>query len=183
MTKDHESNLWKGLAAGVAAGLAASWIMNQFQSLWGKLAEGIEKSHGAQSLQQGSPPEPPNINEDEEDDATERVASAISETVFDRELTEREKEKAGAAVHYGFGATTGAMYGALAEVAPGVTACNGLLFGAAVWVVADEAVVPALGLSKPPSQYPLSIHAYALSSHLVYGLTAEVVRRAARRIM
>ena len=183
MSKDHEDSVWKGVAAGVAAGLVASWTMNQFQALWGKLAEGIEKSHGAQSLQQGSPPQPPDINEDEEDDATERVASAISETVFDRELSESEKEKAGAVVHYGFGATTGAMYGALAEVAPGVTVCNGLLFGAAVWAVADEAVVPALGLSKPPNQYPLSIHAYSLSSHLVYGLTAEVVRRAARRIM
>ena len=183
MSKNHESNIWKGLAAGVAAGLVASWTMNQFQRLWSKLAEGFEKPHGAQSMQQGSPPQPPNRNDDEDDNATERVASAISETVFDRELTESEKEKAGAAVHYAFGATTGAMYGAVADIAPGVTACKGLLFGAAVWVVADEAVVPALGLSKPPNQYPLSIHAYALSSHLVYGLTAEVVRRAARRIM
>ena len=134
-------------------------------------------------MQQGSPPQPPNRNDDEEDDATERVASAISETVFDRELTESEKEKAGAVVHYGFGASTGAIYGATAELAPGVTACSGLLFGTAVWAVADEAVVPALGLSKPPTKYPLSVHAYALSAHLVYGLTTEVVRRAARRIM
>lgn len=183
MNKNHESNLWKGLAAGAAGGLVASWTMNQFQALWSKLAKGIEKPHGAQSMQQGSPPQPPNRNDDEEDNATERVAAAISETVFDRELTESEKEKAGAVVHYGFGTSTGAVYGALAEVAPGVTLCNGLLFGTAVWVVADEAAVPALRLSKPPTEYPLSIHAYALSSHLVYGLTAEVVRRAARRIM
>lgn len=183
MNKNNESNLWKGLAAGVAAGLVASWAMNQFQSLWSRLAEGFEKPHGAQSMQQGSPQQPPNRNDQADDNAAERVASAISETVFDRELTEGEKEKAGAAVHYGFGISTGAIYGAAAEVAPSVTACSGLVFGAAVWLVADEAVVPALGLSKPPTQYPLSIHAYALSSHLVYGLTSEVVRRAARRIM
>ena len=183
MSKNNESDLWKGLAAGAAAGLVASWTMNQFQALWSKVAEGIEKPHGAQSMQQGSPPQPPTRNDEEDDNATERVASAISETVFDRELTESDKEKAGAVVHYSFGTSTGAIYGAAAEVAPVVTACSGLLFGAAVWLVADEGVVPALGLSKPPTQYPLSIHAYALSSHLVYGLTAEVVRRAARRIM
>ena len=33
MGKDYESNLWKGLAAGVAVGSAASWTMNQFQAL------------------------------------------------------------------------------------------------------------------------------------------------------
>ncbi len=183
MGKNHERNLWKGLAAGVAAGFVASWTMNQFQALWSKLAEGFEKPHGAQSMQQGSPSQPPNRNDEEDDNATEKLASAISETVFDRELTESEKEKAGAVVHYGFGASTGAIYGAAAEVVPGVTAYSGLLFGAAVWAVADEAVVPALGLSKPPTEYPLSTHAYALSSHLVYGLTTEVVRRAARRIL
>ena len=86
-------------------------------------------------------------------------------------------------MHYAFGASTGAVYGAMAELAPGVTAGSGLMFGAAVWVVADEAIVPALGLSKPPTEYPLSVHAYALSAHLVYGLTAEITRRAVRRFI
>jgi len=184
MRKGYENNLWKGMAAGVVGGLVASWTMNQFQALWSKLAEGSERSHGAQSMQRGSPPQPsPAKNDEEQDDATERVASAISETVLDRELTKSEKEKAGAVVHYGFGTTTAAIYGAAAELAPGVTVCNGLAFGAAVWLVADEAIVPALGLSKPPTEYPLSIHVYSLSSHLVYGLTAEIVRRATRHVL
>jgi hypothetical protein len=41
-------------------------------------------------------------------------------------------------------------------------------------------VLPALGLSKPTTEYPLSTHAYALASHLVYGLTTEIVRGAVR---
>jgi hypothetical protein len=36
------------------------------------------------------------------------------------------------------------------------------------------------GFTEGPMAYPLSIHAYALSSHFVYGVTAEVVRRAVR---
>jgi uncharacterized membrane protein YagU involved in acid resistance len=71
----------------------------------------------------------------------------------------------------------------LAEVAPGVTAVAGLPFGTLVWAAADEGLVPALGLSKSPAEYPLSIHAYALASHLVFGLTTEVVRRGVRGVL
>ena len=50
-----ERSVGKGLAAGAAGGLVASLVMNQFQALWGRLMEDSERSHGAQSLQQGSP--------------------------------------------------------------------------------------------------------------------------------
>jgi len=43
--------------------------------------------------------------------------------------------------------------------------------------------LPLLGLSKGPTEYPLSIHVYALASHFVYGLTAEAVRRAVRNAL
>ena len=186
VSERREGDVLKGLLAGVAGGLAASWVMNQFQSTWGRLQEGIEKPHGAQSLQEGSPQHGAGRelreqgSDEEQDDATERVANLISTGVFDHELTEAEKHRAGAAVHYAFGAATGGMYGALAEVLPGVTAGAGTAFGTFVWAAADEGMVPALGLSKSPSEYPLSIHAYALASHLVFGLTAEAVRRAVR---
>ena len=183
------SDVWKGLAAGVVGGLVASAVMNEFQALWGRLVEGEERAHGAQSLQQGSPDHGVGRelrergSDDADDDAPERLANAISVGLFDQELTKREKEKAGTALHYAYGTSMGALYGAAAEFAPGVTTGEGALFGAAVWVTADEGVVPLLGLSKKPTEYPLSIHAYALASHLVYGLTTEVVRRAVRRAL
>ncbi len=181
-----ESNVWKGLAAGAAGGLVASVIMNQFQALWGWLAEGVDRSHGAQSRQQGSPGRgvggelQKRGSDEEQDDAAMRVANAISEGILKRELSKEEKHIAGAFVHYAFGITTGAWYGVTAELVPGVTAGAGLPFGAFVWLTADEGVVPALGLSKAPTEYPLSIHAYALASHLVYGVTTEMVRKAVR---
>ncbi len=118
--------------------------------------------------------------DEEQDDASERLANAIAIAAFDQELTEREKEAAGTAFHYAMGATSGALYGALAEIIPEVKAGVGVPFGAAVWLIADEGLVPALGLSKSATEYPLSIHIYALSSHLVFGLTIELVRRAVR---
>ena len=187
--KQDGGDVLKGLAAGVVGGLAAAWAMNQFQALWGRLAEGEERPHGAQSLQQGTPEHgvgrelQERGSDEEEDNAAVRAANAVSEAVFDHRLTKAEKETGGMVAHYAMGAASGAIYGAAAEVFPSATVGAGLPFGAAVWLVADEMVVPALGLSKPPAEYPLSIHAYSLASHLVYGLTAELVRGAVRRAL
>ena len=181
---ENNGNIWKGIVAGMAAGLVASWTMNQFQAAWTRLAQNSEKPHGAQSMQpaDGSTG---NQKQDvqEQDDATVKAAKAISERVFGHELQENEKKPAGAAVHYAFGTASGALYGALAEVSPQVTTGVGLPFGAAFWLLADEISVPLLGLSKGPAEYPLSTHAYAFASHLVYGATTELSRRAVRQIL
>ena len=183
------SNIYKGVAAGVAGGLVGSLVMNQFQSLVSKLMANAERPHGAQSLQQGTPEhgigrELAERGVDEPDDnAAVRTGNAVSEFVFDHHLTKSEKETAGAVSHYAMGVTSGVIYGAVAEVMPAATTCEGTAFGAAVWLIADEAIVPALGLSPKPSKYPASIHTYSIASHLVYGLTTEIVRRAVRKAL
>ena len=53
------------------------------------------------------------------DNATVKTAKAISENVFDHKLEKSEKEQAGNAVHYVFGTTVGALYGAASELMPG----------------------------------------------------------------
>jgi putative membrane protein len=187
-----EANVWKGVVAGLAGGLVASWTMNQFQAAWTRAAEGFEKPHGAQSMQPtegGSPSEAAagqasdQEAKDNQDDATVETAKVISKNVFGHELQESEKKSAGAAVHYAFGTVTGGLYGAMAEVTPQVTTGAGLPFGAVFWMVADEVAVPLLGLAKGPSAYPVSTHMYALASHLVYGVTAEFGRRAVRHVL
>jgi len=178
------------MIAGAAGGLVASWVMNQFQALLSRVTHGVERPHGAQSLQTGSPRH--GVARDlqkrgrdrEADTAAVRTAVAVSDRLFGLELADREKrEIVGAVVHYAFGVATGGLYGAMAEVKPATTTGAGLPFGAAVWLIADEIIVPALGLSKPPTKYPLSTHAYSIASHLVYGLTTEIVRREARRAL
>ena len=184
--RDNGRDLVKGAVAGLVGGLVASWTMNQFQAAWSKAAEGFEKPHGAQSMQPSDAPaaaQSTDQSKEDQDDATVKAARAISEGVFGHKLKESEKKPAGAAVHYAFGTATGGLYGAAAEIAPEVTTGLGLPFGVAFWMVADEGAVPLLGLSKGPTEYPVSTHAYALASHLVYGLTAEVTRRAVRNVI
>ena len=180
-----EGDVLKGLAAGLIGGLVASWTMNRFQDVWMKLAG--PQSSGAESSQQAGGQESgqglqqtQKKSDEEQDDATVKTASAISEGIFDHKLTKSEKKIAGPAVHYAFGTSVGGLYGAAAELAPGVATGAGLPFGAAFWLVADETALPLLGLSKGPTAYPVSTHVYALASHFVYGLTAELVRRGVR---
>jgi len=166
-----QGELWKGLVAGLVGGLVASWAMNRFQDVWFKLSE------SAQPEEQGAEAQSTN------DDTTVKAASAISEGLFDHKLTTDEKKIAGPAVHYSLGTGVGGLYGAVAEVVPEVTSAAGLPFGMAFWLIVDESAVPMLGLSKGPTQYPVSTHAYALTSPLVYGLTAEAVRRGLRKAL
>ena len=181
--REENGSIWKGMLAGLAGGLVASWTMNQFQAAWTRMAEGTEKPHGAQSMQPAEGSKGNGQDAKEQDDATVKAAKAISEGVFGHELQQSEKKPAGAVVHYAFGTASGALYGALAEVAPQVTTAIGIPFGAAFWLLADEVSVPLLGLSKGPTAYPLSTHAYSLASHLVYGATAELSRRTVRQIL
>ncbi len=159
------SSQWKGAIAGAAGGLLAAWVMNQFQSGVSKLTENV--SGNAQW-------------EKNAEDATVKAASAISETVADHPLSQKEKTIAGPAVHYVFGSTMGALYGIAAELNPKSSGGWGAPFGAALWLAADELAVPVLGLSGSPSDTPVTTHASAFAAHIVYGFTTEAVRRAVR---
>ncbi len=155
-------------------GTTSILTMNRFQDVWSKLAAANERSPEARVEGAGSEPV---------DDTTIKTASAISEGLFHHTLTGDEKKLGGTLVHYSLGTGVGGLYGAAAEFAPEVTTGVGLPFGVVFWLVVDEGAVPLLGLAKGPAEYPLSAHAYALASHLVFGVTAEFVRRTVRRAL
>lgn len=147
----------EGALAGALAGAFASFAMNRFQAAVSRLGSG---SGGG-----GDP-------------ATVKAA----ERVVGHGIDEREKGRAGEAVHYGFGAALGAAYGAAVEVEPWVATGFGMPFGGAVAVVADEVLVPAAGLSGPPWNSPPATHAYSIASHLVFGAALEAARRILLRV-
>jgi putative membrane protein len=159
--------------------------MDRFQYWWLSLenhaTRELEQTATEQSDQEESPTRQESPTQDEP--ATVKAASAISEGILRHSLTAREKEIAGPLVHYAVGTTAGAVYGVVAEYQSEVTSLSGMPFGAAFWLVVDEGSLPVLGLAKGPTAYPVGIHVYALASHLVFGLTAEVVRRTVRRAL
>lgn len=152
-------------AAGIAGGLAASFVMSKFQSGWKTLAREFDPDSAERQAKEG-------------ESATVKAANRVSQKSTGEPVPEPHKETAGEAVHYGFGALLGGLYGAAGAVAPQVRAGFGTLFGTAVWAVADEIAVPAADLSKPPQQVPPSQHLYAIASHLLFGAVVEGSRRA-----
>ena len=149
----------RGIAAGLAGGLIASFAMDRFQSLWSRAV---------------SMP-------DEGDPATVKAASKMSRAATGEPIAESDKKLAGSIVHYLFGAGLGAAYGLAAEYRPVVTKGFGTGFAALSATLFDEIAVPAAGLSGPPSKTPAKVHAYSYASHLLFGTVSEGVRRALRR--
>jgi len=148
----------RGAAAGLVAGFAASFAMNQFQKRWDRAAPMPDKS------------EP----------STVKAAQKASRESTGEPLPEADKKAAGNLVHYLFGGGLGALYGVAAEYRPEVTAGFGLPFGLGASLLFDEVAVPAAGLSPPPGEVPAKSHLYGIVSHLVYGVATEGVRRAIR---
>ena len=173
-SNQKKPKIWRGILVGLVAGLAASWTMDRFQDMW------IAVSPRDDSKKQEDQAHASEDGEEGQDDATVMAASVISDGLFEHKLTKPEKKIAGPAVHYAVGATSGIVYGIASEFLPEVTVGFGLPYGTAFWLVVDEGAVPLLRLSKPPTAYPASTHIYALVSHLVFGATAEGVRRLLR---
>ena len=175
--------LLRGMTAGLLGGLAASWVMNRIQELQPRQpAPPSGEGHGRGETYQTHAQSKKRQRSSADADATVKTAERISDRVFHHELSDREKQIAGPAVHYAYGALIGALYGGMAELLPVVSAGLGMPFGTALWLLGDEIAVPALGLSKPPTEYPAEAHADALASHLVYGLTTDLLRRTLRHV-
>ena len=170
-----QKHLVRGLLAGIAGGLAASWVMNEFSGTLGqKLSDAVETPAEKQQLQAQSDGE----------DSTMKAADKIVETVTGgQHLTHAQREVGGPIVHYAFGAIAGGLYGALVEYADWPRAGFGTTFGGVLFATADVFGVPAAKLGPWPTEYPVSSLANPFAAHIVYGATTELVRRIVRQVI
>ncbi len=180
-----DTSVWKGLAAGAIGGLFGSWMMNQYQAAKEKVSNSWlgNNPHKLSGQQRQEPQGADSGLQSEDEDATTKMAELLSEKVLHRDLSREEKKKAGTLVHYAYGTIAGGIYGAAAEIVPAVKKGGGMLYGTVLFVGGDEIGVWKLGISQSPVTYPLSVHANALASNLVYGLSAELGRRVLRAIL
>ena len=165
----------RGVLAGVAGGLVASWVMNQWSTGPGAaLSKELETPEEQKQLSEGSDGE----------DATMKAADKITAAAKGgQHLTHEQRATGGPIVHYTFGALMGGLYGGLSEYSPIVRSGFGMTFGSLLFAGGDLLTVPALGLSKPLAEYPPSSYANPFTAHLVYGATTELVRRLVRPLL
>lgn len=169
-----EKNAIRGVLAGVAGGMTASWLMNQFLA-----GPGAKLRHAVQSDEE-------NIKEQAgslEQSATMKTADAVASATSGRHLSWEQQEKAAPVVHYTFGALLGGLYGGLVEYMPPVKAGFGTAYGSAVFGAADMVAVPAFNLSGSSGKQSAASLVSPFSAHVVYGVTTELVRRIVRAIL
>ena len=154
----NKPSIARGAAAGVLAGLLASFAMDRFQAL---------VAAGSSSASDSEP-------------ATDKTADRISKALTGNELASHDKPLGGQLVHYALGAGLGALYGLAAEYRRDVTAGYGTAFGLGVAALVDNAAVPAMRLGDAPWNTSVRTHVYSLASHIVFGAATEFTRSQVR---
>jgi putative membrane protein len=147
-------SLAKGLLAGLVAGLVATAAKSCVEKFY------PPRVHGE--------PEPP---------------EALAEKIAGHALDQDTKAYASEAIHWGFGATAGAAYGALAEYFPAATDKEGATFGLTLMTLTHETALPAMDLGEPGEGQSFRERSSEATSHLVYGLVAERVRSFVRKLL
>jgi putative membrane protein len=149
-----QQRLLKGLLAGLIAGLVATAAKTLVERFY------PPHTHGE--------PEPEEL---------------LAERIAGHHLDSGTKEIAGEAIQWGFGALTGAAYGALAEFYPQATAKEGASFGMALMTLTHEKALPALGLAAEPVDQTFREQSSEAASHVLYGVVTEKVRSVVRKLL
>lgn len=157
-------------ALGAASGLAGTWVMSLVHRPI--MRTGSEQTKRREKEAQGDMP-PPLIR------AAESAASVAGTS-----LPPDKKKPAAKVVHYGYGMLWGVAFALGARYVEErfrrYPLAAGLAFGATLWALSDEVLVPLFHFSHPPTRYPASTHAKGFAVHLVYGAATEASWRAMR---
>jgi putative membrane protein len=152
--KMSQKSLAKGLLAGLIAGIAATAAKSLAEKYY------PPRTHGE--------PKPPEI---------------LAEKIAGHSLDDTTMAVASESIHWGFGALTGAAYGALAEFYPAATAKEGASFGLALMTLTHETALPAMGLSAAADEQTAREHTSEAATHILFGIVAERVRSLVRGLM
>jgi hypothetical protein len=179
MTTANVDDLQHRCLVGLAGGVLGALAMNTFAHAVNTVSGGREADGAAPGGDRvGRGVQPPQADGRAENDAATRLGTVAYRAVSGSQPSPAARSWLGRGMHYAFSASLGVCYALVARRVPALRAGYGTLYGAAVWMVADEMIVPAMGLSRGPRQLPVGVHAYALAGHLVFGATLEAVMRA-----
>ncbi|MFW6201931.1 MAG: DUF1440 domain-containing protein, partial [Gemmatimonadota bacterium] len=150
----RRDRLTEEIARGAIAGAAATWLMGRVTTYL------YEKENPSARRREDSA----RGGRTSYETAAEKAAHALG-----FRLSERARRASGSGIHWALGIGTGALYGLLRRRFRGVDWARGLGFGAAFWLLMDEALVPAAGLTSGPLTFPWQTHARGLAGHIAYG--------------
>jgi hypothetical protein len=143
------------LLAGAASGTAATLPMTAVMLAW----------HRQLPWSKRDPVPPAQI--------TKHFTEAIG---LDDELGHEGRLALTVPAHFGYGASVGALYGAVARPQSAAqAAASGMVYGLGVWAASYAGWLPVAGLYRPAKHEPAERHAMMIASHLVYGAALGVL--------
>jgi hypothetical protein len=148
------------IAAGLAAGLVGTTAMTALQ----EVMAARRRRAGAATGGNGARPDDPWVSAP----APAQLARKVILGTTGRDVPAERIPLFTNAVHWGYGTSTGVLYGLVQRTRAGSPFVRGPLFGLGVWASSYATLVP-LGLYKWPWHYRAGAIAKDVSYHLVYG--------------
>lgn len=158
---------------GVVVGLVGSWVKARSEPALQGVTERILPPTPGQKREVGADPagRPENM--------PPAVLAGRAAVAFGHDgLTAAQRVRAQQFVHYGFGAGLGVAYSAAASRWPAASRGRGALAGLAIYAGTHGSVLPALGIQRPPWRLAPAAVVWESTSHVVFGMALEAVRRA-----
>ncbi|MEX2141367.1 MAG: DUF6789 family protein [Pirellulales bacterium] len=84
---------------------------------------------------------------------------------------ERKKKVASWLAHFGYGATTGAIYGLVAERVRAPAALKGAAYGLGIWAASYLGWLPAAGILPPATRQSRRRNVSLVAAHVIWGAT------------
>jgi putative membrane protein len=162
-----------GTVGGFLAGLGAAYLKAQTESPLQRLFEDVTPPTGQEKELVGADPTghpdrmPPAVLADRVVRRGGRTGLSSSQRVLASKL-----------IHYTMGTILGAAYAGAAKRWPAVTRGAGAPAGLAIYLGTHASALPILRVQEPPWRLPASAVLWESTSHLVFGVTLETLRRA-----
>ena len=159
------SGLIAGYAAVTVKGIGESVLQPQAEKIWPptksqKLLPGADPADHPENM-------PPTV-----------IVKRVFAKVSGNEPGDDIQEKASAAVHWGLGLSFALGYAALRLKVPRIGIGWGAPAGLALYAATHGSSVPAMRVQPPPWRMPAAAVAWEAGSHVMYGVTLDVVLRA-----
>lgn len=154
----RDNQLLQDITYGAVAGMVGTVFMEQASALLYRF-EAPRKKQQEEEIRD----EPP----------YQTMARRITRDLGEVELGDEDLALLGQALHWGYGATWGVLYGVLRRRVPLLRSAAGAPFSVLFFLIGDEALNTGLKLTPPPKAYPIDAHIRGLVAHLVYTAAAE----------
>lgn len=158
MRSKSRGGVTRDVVKGAIAGAVATWVMGKVTSYM--YERETPQIRGAEDRVRGG--------KTAYGVAAEKAADSLGKS-----LDDRQRQQYGSAIHWALGIGAGSVYAVLRRRVDTFGKSAGTAFGTMFWVVMDEGLVSALGLTPPPGAFPWQTHARGLAGHLTFGVVTD----------